>query len=91
MEGAVGEVFNIGNPRETPVLELAQTIKRLARSKSPIQFVPYEAYYGTGFEDTRRRVPSISKAKRLLGFQPSVSLEAGLKKTLIWSRDHYRH
>jgi len=91
VEGAVGEAFNIGNPRETPVLELAQTIKRLARSKSPIQFVPYEAYYGAGFEDTRRRVPSISKAKRLLGFQPSVGLEAGLRKTLSWSRDHYRH
>ena len=90
-DGAIGEAFNIGNPTETPVLELAQTMKRLARSKSPIQFVPYEAYYGAGFEDTRRRVPAIDKAKRLLGFQPKVGLDSGLKKTLAWCRDHYRH
>jgi nucleoside-diphosphate-sugar epimerase len=90
-EGAIGEAFNIGNPTETPVLELAQTMKRLARSKSPIQFVPYEAYYGAGFEDTRRRVPAIDKAKRLLGFQPKVGLDSGLRKTLAWCREHYRH
>jgi UDP-glucose 4-epimerase len=90
-DGAIGEAFNIGNPTETSVLELAQTIKRLVRSKSPIQFVPYEAYYGTGFEDPRRRVPAIDKAKRLLGFQPKVGLESGLKKTLAWCREHFRH
>jgi len=90
-DGAVGEAFNIGSPHETSVLELAQTVKRLTRSKSPIQFVPYEVYFGTGFEDPRRRVPAIDKAKRLLGFQPKVSLETGLKKTLAWCRDHYRH
>lgn len=90
-DGAIGEAFNIGNPTETSVLELAQTIKRLVRSKSPIQFVPYEAYYGTGFEDPRRRVPAIDKAKRHLGFRPKVGLESGLKKTLAWCREHFRH
>jgi UDP-glucose 4-epimerase len=90
VEAAVGQVFNIANPVETPILELARTIKRLAGSKSPVQFVPYEAYYGEGFEDTRRRVPSIDKAKRLLGFVPKVNLEAGLKRTLVWCRSHYR-
>jgi nucleoside-diphosphate-sugar epimerase len=91
VDGAIGEAFNIGNPSETSVLELAKTMKRLARSKSAIQFVPYEAYYGTGFEDTRRRVPAVDKAKRLLGFTPKVRLEAGLVKTLAWCRAHYRH
>jgi UDP-glucose 4-epimerase len=91
VDEAVGEAFNIGTPHETSIVELAQTIKRLTRSKSPMQFVPYEAYYGTGFEDPRRRVPDIEKAKRLLGFQPKVGLEAGLKKTLGWCREHYRH
>jgi UDP-glucose 4-epimerase len=86
-----GEAFNIGSPHETSVLELAQTVKRLTRSKSPIQFVPYEVYFGPGFEDPRRRVPAIDNAKRLLGFQPKVGLETGLKKTLAWCRDHYRH
>ncbi|HEX9899718.1 MAG TPA: NAD-dependent epimerase/dehydratase family protein, partial [Candidatus Methylomirabilis sp.] len=55
---AVGEAFNIGSTRETSVLDLAKTIQRLARSKSPIKVVPYASYYGEGFEDTRRRVPA---------------------------------
>ena len=89
-EAAHGQAFNIGNPVETSVLELAQTIKRLMRSKSRIEFMPYEAYYGVGFEDMRRRVPAIDKARKLLGFTPRVSLETGLKKTLAWCREHYR-
>ncbi|MBI4572068.1 MAG: GDP-mannose 4,6-dehydratase [candidate division NC10 bacterium] len=86
---AVGEVFNIGSTSETSILGLAETIKRLARSKSPVRFDPYEAYYGEGFEDTRRRVPSADKAKRRLGFTPRVDLEAGLKKTIVWCREHF--
>jgi len=91
VDAAVGEAFNIANPIEISILDLARTVKRLTRSKSPMAFVPYEAYYGEGFEDTRRRVPSIDKAKRLLGFAPHVDLEAGLKRTLVWCRAHYRH
>jgi len=86
---AVGEAFNIGNPAETSILELAKTVKRLARSRSAIRFIPYEAYYGEGFEDTRRRVPAIGKATRLLGFTPRVSLETGLRRTIEWCREHY--
>jgi nucleoside-diphosphate-sugar epimerase len=88
---AVGEAFNIGTPAETTILELARTIKRLTRSKSLVECVPYEVYYGEGFEDTRRRVPSVDKAKRLLGFMPRVSLESGLKHTIAWCRRHYMH
>ena len=90
-KGAVGQAFNIGNPTETSILKLAQQVKRLTRSKAPISFVPYEAYYGEGFEDTRRRVPCGEKAKRLLGFTPKVDLEIGLKKTIAWCRQHYAH
>jgi UDP-glucose 4-epimerase len=88
---AVGQAFNIGNPSETTILELARTIKRLARSASPVELMPYEAYYGAGFEDTRRRVPAVDKAQRMLGFRARVTLEAGLRKTLAWCRTHYRH
>ncbi|HYL80085.1 MAG TPA: hypothetical protein VEU07_04680, partial [Candidatus Acidoferrum sp.] len=83
--------FNIGNPVETTILELARTIKRLTRSKSQVEFVPYKVYYGEGFEDTRRRLPAVDKAKRLLGFAPRVSLESGLKHTIAWCRKHYIH
>lgn len=88
---ALGEAFNIGSTRESSILDLAKAIKRLTRSKSRIEFVAYEAYYGEGFEDTRRRVPSADKAKRLLGFTAKVDLEAGLKKTIAWCREHYTH
>ncbi len=86
---AVGQAFNIANPVETSILDLARTIKRLVRSKSPLTFVTYEAYYGEGFEDTRRRVPAIDKAKRLLGFTARVDLETGLRKTTQWCRVHF--
>lgn len=89
--GAAGEAFNIGSTRETSILDVAKTIKRLTRSKSPIELVPYASYYGEGFEDTRRRVPSVDKAKRLLGFSPKVDLETGLKKTIAWCRTHFTH
>ncbi|MGH7534045.1 MAG: NAD-dependent epimerase/dehydratase family protein, partial [Gemmatimonadales bacterium] len=89
--GALGEAFNIGSTRETSILDVAKTIQRLARSKSPIKIVAYASYYGEGFEDTRRRVPAVDKAKRLLGFVPKVDLEIGLKKTIAWCRTHYAH
>lgn len=90
VQEAVGEAFNIGNNAETSILTLAETIKRLIHSKSPIQFVPYEACYGVGFEDTRRRVPAIDKAKRLLGFTSKFDLEMGLQQTIAWCRAHYK-
>jgi UDP-glucose 4-epimerase len=89
--GAVGEAFNIGSTRETSILDLAKTIKRLTRSRSSIALVPYASYYGEGFEDPRRRVPAMDKAKRLLGFTPKGDLETGLKKTIAWCRTHYAH
>ena len=91
VKGAIGEAFNIGSTTETSILDLAKLIKRITRSKSPIQFQTYEAYYGEGFEDTRRRVPSGEKARRLLGFTPKANLEIGLKKTIAWCRSHYAH
>jgi UDP-glucose 4-epimerase len=86
---AEGEAFNLGNNAETSMLELARAVKAVTRSKSKIVFVPYESYYGAGFEDTRRRVPSIEKARRLLGFRPRVSLREGLRRTAIWCRQHF--
>ena len=84
-----GSVFNIGSDAETTVLDLALAVKRLAGSRSEMIFVPYRAYYGEGFEDTRRRVPSIDRAKEVLGFVPKVGLEEGLIRTIAWCREHY--
>jgi UDP-glucose 4-epimerase len=85
-----GQVFNIGSPVEIAIGELASLIKRLTGSASPVVHVPYEAVYGPGFEDTRRRLPSIARAHRILGYSPKVSLEDGLKRIIAWWQEHYR-
>ncbi len=84
-----GLAFNVGDDSETTVLDLAVAIKRLTDSRSEIVFVPYREYYGEGFEDTRRRVPSIERARQILGFVPKVTLEDGLTRTIAWCREHY--
>jgi UDP-glucose 4-epimerase len=72
---AVGEVFNIGNTEEVSIRELADRVKRITGSSSPVQLVPYDEAYEAGFEDMPRRVPDISKVGQLVGFQPRLGLE----------------
>jgi UDP-glucose 4-epimerase len=81
---AEGHTINIGNDRETTILELAEMIRDALGSSSDVRPTSYESYYGPGFEDTRRRVPDISRAKELLGWEPTVTLEDGLARTLEW-------
>jgi UDP-glucuronate decarboxylase len=71
---------NLGNPTEVTVLELAETIIRLAGSASKIEFRPLP------IDDPRQRRPDISRAQRLLGWEPEVGLEDGLRKTLEYFR-----
>lgn len=73
--GAVGEVFNIGNPDEITIMELAERVKSKIGSPSPIVRIPYDQAYEAGFEDMMRRVPDISKIQSLFGFRPSRSLD----------------
>lgn len=70
-----GQVINFGNDTETSIKELAEKAIAMTGSSSVIQYIPYEEAYGEGFEDMRRRVPSLDKAKRLIGYQPTRSLE----------------
>jgi UDP-glucose 4-epimerase len=79
-----GQSFNIGNNQETTILELAEKVKELTGSASEILHLSYSDAYGSGFEETRRRVPDVSKAERLLGFRARVPLEEGLPRTLAW-------
>jgi UDP-glucose 4-epimerase len=70
-----GQVINIGNPEEITIKDLAEKAIKMTGSTSEIQFIPYEEAYGEGFEDMQRRVPSIDKAVRLIGFQPTQKLD----------------
>ncbi len=67
---------NIGNPTEFTVLEFAELVKKLANSNSSIEFQPLPQ------DDPKQRKPDISKAKRVLGWEPEVGIEDGLKRTL---------
>lgn len=83
---AVGQVFNIGSTREITIYELAQKVIELSGSRSRIELVPYDEAYAPGFEDMRRRVPSIEKINKLIGYQPRHSLEDTLKRVIEYER-----
>jgi UDP-glucose 4-epimerase len=81
---AEGLVFNLGSTRETTVRQLAEMIRAAVGSHSEITEASYESYYGPGFEDTRRRVPDITRAREILDWCPQVELEDGLAQTIGW-------
>jgi len=72
---------NLGNPREMTILEFAQSIRRLTGARLPIQFLPLPE------DDPRRRQPDITKARQVLGFEPRVPLEEGLRETVAYFRE----
>ena len=81
---AIGHTFNIGNPNASITnLELAKKIIQITNSSSKIVFKEIN------YPDVRKRIPDISKAKKLLGFRPNVNLESGIKLTAEWCRDVY--
>jgi UDP-glucuronate decarboxylase len=79
-EDALGEVINLGNNKEYTILELAQIIKDLTDSSSEIVFKPLP------IDDPERRCPDLTKAKRILNWEPTTSLKESLKKTIAWFR-----
>jgi UDP-glucose 4-epimerase len=81
---ARGQVFNIGCPAETSVRDLAGMVAATAGSRSRLRLVPYEQAYGSGFADVSRRVPDITRARGVLGWEPLVPLSEGLKRTIAW-------
>lgn len=69
-----GQVINIGNDEEVSIKDLAERACKLTNSSSEIRYLSYEEVYGDGFEDMRRRVPSLEKARKLIGFRPTRTL-----------------
>jgi len=72
----LGEVFNIGNDEEITIEDLAHEIIESTGSASVIEKVLYEKAYAAGFEDMQRRIPDISKIKRIVGWAPKLSLDS---------------
>ena len=72
---ARGQVFNVGNDEEVTILALAERVRALTGGKSPIRMVPYSEAYTTGFEDMVRRVPDLTKVRRLIGYRPTRDLD----------------
>jgi len=70
-----GQVVNLGSDSEVSINKLAETAMSMTGSTSQIRYIPYSEAYGEGFEDMQRRVPSLEKAKRLIGYQPTRTLE----------------
>lgn len=76
--------MNIGNPRESTVLELAETVLRLTESTSAVTYCPLPS------DDPHQRKPDIRLAMRLLGsWQPKVCLEDGLQRTIKYYKEEY--
>jgi UDP-glucose 4-epimerase len=86
-DAAVGQVFNVGSAQEIAIGELAERVRRLADSSSPIVQVPYDEAYQPGFEDLRRRVPDIGKAARAVGYAPRVTLDETLRRVIRFLRE----
>ena len=83
---AVGQVYNIGSTEEVSIHELARRVKRLTESRSDLRLIPYDQAYAKGFEDMRRRVPSIDKIYQLMGWRPTKSLDEILQQTIEFQR-----
>ena len=84
---AIGQVFNIGNRGEISIRELAERVKAMTGSGSPIHFVPYDEAYEAGFEDMPRRVPDISKLAQLIGYEPKINLEDIISRVITHMRE----
>ena len=87
---ANGEVYNVGGNHEITIMELAERIKKMTKSKSRIVTVPYSTAYEEGFEDMQRRVPDVGKLNRLIGYEPKISLEDSLQSIIEDQRARLR-
>ena len=72
---SIGQAFNIGSTNEITIIELAQKVIKLTNSTSEIVYKKYSEVFGDNFEEPQRRVPDISKIKKVVGWQPKQSLD----------------
>ena len=85
---AEGQVFNIGSDEEISILGLAEHVRDRADSASEIEMIPYDQAYEPGFEDFRRRVPSLEKIKRVIDWKPTTALDTTIDQIIAYIREH---
>jgi UDP-glucose 4-epimerase len=83
---AVGQVINIGNKQEITILALAERVRELSGSDSPIKLVPYDDAYESGFEDMPRRVPDLTRVEGLIGYKATLQLDEILTQVIDYFR-----
>ncbi len=83
---AIGQVINIGNTEEVTINELAERVKRLTGSSSPIKRIPYDEAYESGFEDMPRRLPDLTKIHGMIGYEPRHTLDQILTDVVAYFR-----
>jgi UDP-glucose 4-epimerase len=86
---AVGQIFNVGSQVEITIRELAERVLARAGSPSEITLIPYDQAYAPGFEDMRRRVPSIEKIKAAIGWEPTIGLDQTLDDVIAYFRANH--
>jgi UDP-glucose 4-epimerase len=84
---AAGDVFNVGAPNEITMEQLAKEVTARTDSTSEVRFIPYDEAYGSGFEDMERRVPDITRIRRLTGWSPTRSLDDILNDVIAHERE----
>ena len=80
-ENTIGEIYNIGNPIEISISDLAKKIIRISNSSSEVKYSNYETMYGSSFEDMERRFPNVDKLRKL-GWTPKRDLDYILKELI---------
>jgi len=85
---AVGEVFNVGGEQEITIRALAERVREIVGSQSPIRNVSYDDAYEQGFEDMLRRVPDVSKIRTLTGWRATRSLDDVLRDVIAFERSN---
>lgn len=88
LSGKPGEIYNVGNDKpEITMYELAKIIAKTLDNKVKVKTIDYPKSYPAG--EPQRRCPDLTKIKTQLGYKPSVDLEKGLERTILWYRSRH--
>jgi UDP-glucose 4-epimerase len=86
-DAAIGRVFNVGATDEITIYKLAERVRAMTESSSPIELIPYDKAYEEGFEDMMRRVPDIRRVQQVIGYAPTRNLDQILRDVVAFERE----